>query len=245
MPIKKRLLCTFDTETTELREGLICAYPQIYDIGYAIHDKKGHIYHKRAFIIREIFMSDIMRHAFYGKKIPLYLDMLASGEREIVGFAEAIEIMTADCKQWGIDTLCAYNLSFDLRALKSTCENLNLDDAMLDGLRSYKRLCIWAAMADSVPMFTFQMWCKQNGHRTDKLNNKSSAEALGWFYGVLSGAEDHMSIEDVYLEVDLLAIAFASRKKINVGKKGNWQAFQRRRLSAWGRIQYDAQGSTL
>ena len=246
MKVNKRIICTFDTETTELRAGDTCRNPLIFDIAWAIHDKKGHVLHTRAFIIKDVFLSPLMQHAFYGaKKMPVYLDWIASGERELISFADMLAIMADDCRRFGVDTLAAYNLAFDVRALRRTCQHLCLSESLLEPLQALERLCIWQAQADTVGQFTYQMWCVRHGIRTEKRNNKSSAEALGWFYGFLAmeEAEDHTALCDVLLEVKLLAKAYSKRKRISVGKAGNWSSFQRRRLSEWGRLQYDIAGA--
>ena len=73
-----------DTETANSIDD-----PIVYDIGGAIHDKKGNVYETFSFVIYETFvgMKDVMKSAYYAKKIPMYEEQLKSGERELVRFA--------------------------------------------------------------------------------------------------------------------------------------------------------------
>ena len=65
---RKKYYLVLDVETTG---GL--GNPLIYDLGFAICDKKGNIYEKRSFIIKEIFDNKrLMDTAYYKEKSVIF-----------------------------------------------------------------------------------------------------------------------------------------------------------------------------
>ena len=81
---RKNYIMVLDVETTNnnmekgaKNDGLV------YDIGFAITDKKGNIYAKRSFAITEIFdWTELMNTAYYKNKLPKYYQRLAEGKME-------------------------------------------------------------------------------------------------------------------------------------------------------------------
>ena len=62
----------------------------VYDIGFVIADKKGNIYAKRSFAIKEIFdWKELMSTAYYKNKLPKYYEKLAKGQMEKISIWEA------------------------------------------------------------------------------------------------------------------------------------------------------------
>ena len=95
--------------------------PLVYDIGYAITDKRGNIYETRSFIIEEIFYNKpLMASAYYSEKIPKYLKDISEGTRTVVSFLEMRNDFIALAEKYNIKTLSAYNLMFDMNALTNT-----------------------------------------------------------------------------------------------------------------------------
>ena len=70
-------LIGLDTETCNgilIDDKLDLTQSLVYDIGWAITDKRGRIYKTRSFVVKEIFygMADVMASAYYANKIPQY-----------------------------------------------------------------------------------------------------------------------------------------------------------------------------
>ena len=117
--------------------------PMVYDIGFAICDKKGNIYESFSYIIEEVFANyDLMNTAYYAKKIPNYLIDVAEGKRTIVPFAHARQTFNDMIEMYGIETVCAYNLKFDANALGNTCRKLGVAEKFLT--KKVDMLCIWS-----------------------------------------------------------------------------------------------------
>ena len=86
---RKSYFLVFDTETTNGLDD-----PIMYDLGGAVIDKKGKVYETFSLIIDEVFngMKDLMQSAYYAKKIPMYEEQIAKGERKVVSMYEARKI---------------------------------------------------------------------------------------------------------------------------------------------------------
>lgn len=115
---RRKMFLTLDVETAgDITKGTNA----VYDLGFAVHDKQGRTYYKRNFIIAEVFDNvDLMATAYYAKKIPLYIEMLRNGTAEKVSLKQAINFMVKCVREYGIDTICAYNLLFDAKAIRYT-----------------------------------------------------------------------------------------------------------------------------
>src|SRR5574344_1937513 len=106
---RKKYYLVLDVETAGGLDN-----PLIYDLGFAICDKKGNIYEKRSFVIKEIFdNSRLMDTAYYKEKVPRYVKDLENGIRKKVSFLEAREELIRVMEKYGSNTICAYNLAFD------------------------------------------------------------------------------------------------------------------------------------
>ena len=72
---------TIDTETTN---GLDC--PLAYDLGFAVHDKRGKVYEKASYVIYDVYATEkaLMKSAYYANKLPKYEQALKSGERKMI-----------------------------------------------------------------------------------------------------------------------------------------------------------------
>ena len=82
--IDKRIhyIMVLDTETCNgfMENGKLCLDNSlVYDIGWAIVDKRGKVYETKSYINSDIFIHEreMMKTAYYAKKIPMYLDEIA------------------------------------------------------------------------------------------------------------------------------------------------------------------------
>ena len=80
---RKKYLMVLDVETANTNtlskhnDGLV------YDLGFTIIDKKGNIYAKRSFAIKEIFdWKELMSTAYYNYKLPRYYKALEEKQME-------------------------------------------------------------------------------------------------------------------------------------------------------------------
>ena len=96
---RKHYIIVLDTETCNgilTDDKLDLSDSLVYDLGFAVVDKKGMVYETRSFVISEVFngMTDVMASAYYADKIPQYIADIASGKRILTSFYNArIELL--------------------------------------------------------------------------------------------------------------------------------------------------------
>lgn len=219
---RKNYYITIDTETTQgWGKGPKLYSPLIYDIGYAIHDKKGEIYETGNFIIKNIFYSKAMKTAFYGNKIPWYTEQIATKKIEAVSYAKAIYEINKVCKKYKKLTLLAYNAKFDVSAIMTTAEYTQLKqyDGTLESIfymvKKLKVQDVWGMFVETIgTRKSYKKFTDENGFVSEKGNRKTSAEvAYRYLVKNPNFIEDHTALSDVLIEVYIFAQAMRQKKK--------------------------------
>src|SRR5210317_708841 len=102
--ISAKSFMTIDTETVGLQG-------HVYDIAWAIHNKKGEVILERNWLVRENFTNPKkMMGAFYaGKMFTHYADMLESGAVKMASWFDIIETLREDAATHGVNVIAAYN----------------------------------------------------------------------------------------------------------------------------------------
>lgn len=195
--------------------------PTVYDLGFAITDRQGTIYHSESFIIEETFdNADEMKTAYYAKKIPMYLEGLQTGAFTKVKWLDAIAKMNEMATLYNTKFVCAYNLAFDKRALGMTHKKLgNVGKVLAPTLSGIKELCIWGMACETIfsqktygSVATAQSWVSDVG------NYKTNAEcAYRYITGDHLFVEEHTGLADVVIEAKIMAQAFRQNKKLSKG----------------------------
>ena len=221
---RKKYIMVLDVETT----GNIGS-PLVYDLGFAVMDKKGNVYEERSFVISEIFdNSKLMDTAYYACKIPMYKEGLIKGDFVKVNFLQAREEFLRLMEMYGIETISAYNLNFDMRALRNTTEKL-FGKGKRFLTKEYKEvdlLCIWSLACEvlySRP--SYLRFIDKYNLMTEKGNPLTSAE-VGYRYLQDNNEfeEEHTGLQDVRIECKILARCIAQHKKHESGILGSpWQ----------------------
>lgn len=211
--MQKNYYLTIDTETAN---GLDC--PLVYDIGFAVFDKKGHIYEQYSFVVSEVFneMSDLMQTAYYANKIPQYKKDIAEGKRVVTSFFKVRAKIFELCKKYHIKAIIAHNMRFDLNACNTTYRYLTKSKYRYFFPRSVK---IWDSLSMARTTIgkqtTYRMWCKENGFTTKNGQPKLTAEIL---YRFISRDKDfkeaHTALEDVLIEILIFLKCVSQRKKM-------------------------------
>lgn len=193
--------------------------PLVYDIGYAITDKQGNIYETRSFIIDEIFSNKkLMTSAYYSEKVPKYIVDIESGKRTVVSFLEMRDDFIALAEKYNIKTLSAYNLMFDTRALTNTIRYITKEAKakfLPRTLKNVKMVCIWCLACEVLyTQKTFAKVAIRNGWVSEVGNLRTTAE-VGHRYitGNVDFEEEHTGLEDVLIEIQIMAYALRQNKK--------------------------------
>ena len=208
---RKNYYLTIDTETANGLDN-----PIVYDIGGCIHDKKGNIYETFSFIVYETFceMKDLMKTAYYAKKIPMYEEQIASGQRTIAKYFTIRNKIKELCDTYKVKAIIAHNARFDYRA--TTCTQRYLTKSKYRFFLPYG-IPLWDTLKmaqDTIcKQWTYKEWAYRNGYLTKNGRVRATAEIL---YRYISGdnnfIESHTGLEDVLIEKEIFAHCIRQHK---------------------------------
>ncbi len=214
----KNVYCLIDTETAEMNK--------VYDFGYILFDKKGNILFERNYINIDIFDNDnYMRNAYYAWKKPLYNNL------ENVIYTTTKGMFTdffKMCEKYNVTHLLAYNLSFDMKALKYTANKFAHMDITYDNFILVD--VMRTAIETLINTDKYRTFCKKNNEITEKGNYKSSAETVYRYINCdIDFNEDHTALSDCYCEYSIFMKCLKQKKTVSIGVKGNlWKIIQDR-----------------
>lgn len=217
---RKKYYMVVDVETA----GNFSA-PQVYDFGFAVCDKKGNIVEEKSFVISEVFDNKrLMDTAYYAKKLPMYYEGLETGKFVKTDLMTARTVFLEMMEKYDIKTICAYNLMFDMKALKSTMNSLGYGTKFLPVENRYHKenidlLCIWSFACEV--LFTQKTYSKiavAQGWVSPAGNMKTNAEcAYRYITRMFDFEEEHTGLADVQIECQILAKCISQKQKHNSG----------------------------
>lgn len=210
-----------DTETAPLDRDLAEVTPSnmfVYDIGWAVVDKRGNVYRTRSFVNADIFLEerDLMKSAYYAEKIPRYWEDLKNGSRELKRFYNIRKIFLEDVAEFGVTEVYAHNMRFDYGTLNNT-ERWLTKSAYRYFFPYGMEICDTLKMARDVigKMPTYRKFCEENGYKTKNNQLRFTAEILYRFITKDNEfVEKHTGLEDVLIEKEILAYCFRQHKKM-------------------------------
>lgn len=214
MSRQKELFMVLDTETANSVEE-----PLPYDIGYAICDRHGNIELTRSFVVAEIFLDnkDLMQSAYYVAKIPQYWEDIKSGKRQLKSFYFIRRQIKEDMKNYNITKVGAYNMGFDKKALNN--DTRYITKSFLRWFFPYgtEYFCIWNMACDTIlNRPSYIKFAIKNGFVSEKGNIQTSAEcAYKYLTKDTDFAECHTGLEDVLIEVAIMAYCYRQHKKFD------------------------------
>lgn len=218
-----------DTETMNSVEE-----PLPYDIGWVVCDKKGNILVERSYLVAETFleMKDVMQSAYYAEKIPMYWDDVKAGKRTIKQMWNIRRQMLDDMKAYKIKTVCAYNMGFDKRALNNLVRYVSKSWLRWWFPFGVEYNCIWNMACDVLlNRATYIKFAEKNGLISEKDNIQTSAEcAYRYIKKDLEFLESHTGLEDVKIEVEIMAECYRQKQKMEKGiYSACWRRVQKKR----------------
>ena len=223
MDKRKNYYMVLDTETCNgllVNDKLDLSCSLVYDIGYAIIDKKGNIYKKASYLVKEIFLDErtLMNSAYYANKIPQYFIDIQEGKRIIDRMYNIRQSILKDCTDYNIKAIVAHNARFDYNALNITLRwltkskyrwffpyNMPIYDTMA--------MCLDTIAKES----GYKEFCQRKGYMTNHKNPRVrvTAEII---YKYISGnydfIESHTGLEDVLIELEIFVCCLAKHKKM-------------------------------
>lgn len=203
-----------DDDKLDLTQSLV------YDLGWAVTDKKGRIYETRSYVIAEIFlgMKDVMKSAYYAEKIPNYWEDIKSGKRILASFWIVKKALMEDIKTYGVKNIFAHNAGFDVRALNNTIRYITKSK-----FRWFfpRKIEIWDTLKMARQTIgkqkMYKEFCLRNNYMTKhkKPQVRLTAEIL---YRYITGdnnfVESHTGLEDVLIETKIMTHCFRQHKKM-------------------------------
>ena len=214
MSRRKEMFLVIDTETCNTVEQ-----PLPYDIGYAICDRMGNIEIERSFVVAETFldMKDTMKSAYFAEKIPQYWEDIKNGIREIKSIYKIRKQVAEDMKTYGVKKVGAYNMGFDKRALNNVMRYTTKSFCRWFFPFGTEFFCIWhLATQTLLQQKTFFKMAEKNNWFSEKGNLLTNAEVTYNYIKKMSDfKEEHKGLEDVRIEVEIMAHCFRQHKKMN------------------------------
>jgi len=213
MDKRKTYYLTIDTETANTLED-----PMMYDLGGAIHDRKGNVEETFSFIIYDVFCADrkLFDTAYYAEKRPMYEAQLALGLRKIVSIFTARAYIADLCRKYNVKAIIAHNARFDYRSTNYTLRYVTKSKMryfLPYGIPLWDTLKM--AQDTICKQKTYERFCKKNGYCMKSGKVRATAEIL---YKYISGdndfTEDHTGLEDVLIEKEIFAKCMAQHKKM-------------------------------
>lgn len=216
---RKKYYMVLDTETCPIdreRQDVTPENMLVYDIGYAIVDKKGNVYRTGSYIISDVFFKEFyskMQSSYYAEKIPNYMQDIGENKRKVKSWSEISFILREAIQEFRVAAIVAHNARFDFGALKNTKEYLN-QYAMLPFMTWYDSLKMARSVVAEMP--TYKQFCYDNRYLTKTGKCKLTAEVLYRFIkNDITFIESHTALEDCIIEKEILAYCFKQRKKMS------------------------------
>lgn len=233
--MRAKTFLTADTETLGLSPNNI-----VYDFAYSIATRKN-VLLERSFLICEIFTSPAFMfkgvnnpewaNAFGGKIFSHYIPSLDKQVLRLHNWRDIIETMRDDMLTYGVSVFTAYNLNFDINALRKTNKAIygNENNKIL----GYKPdlLDLWLFSCQTA--LNSQLYhdvANAQGWVSPANNVRTTAEkTFAFLTGDYSFIEAHTALQDVQIETEILQRLLARKKRIpyNDVQHMPWQIAQK------------------
>lgn len=210
-----------DTETCPMDkdfEGVSPYNMLVYDISWVVTDKRAKVYEARSFICDEVFNheTELMKSAYYAKKIPMYRERIARGEAIVASMYEIRKALLADVAEYGVTEIYAHNMRFDYGSLNNSQRWLTKSKYRYFfpyGIEICDTLKMSRQVIGKMP--TYRKFCEENGYLTKRGQLRFTAEIIFRFISKDNNfVESHTGLEDVLIEKEILAYCFKQHKKM-------------------------------
>jgi hypothetical protein len=220
---RKHYIVVIDTETCPLDKELESVTPYnmfVYDIGWAVVDKKGNVYETKSYVVRDIFFEEkeLMKSSYYADKLPQYYEDIRNGNRKVATWYNIKKDLEDTMEKYNTKTVCAHNARFDDGATKNTQRWLTKSKFryfLPYGTEIWDTMKMAQDVVAKTP--TYKSFCKENGYMTKHATPRPQVKAET-LYKYITGDNDfiesHTALEDVLIEKEILAYCFNKHKKM-------------------------------
>ena len=193
--------------------------PLVYDLGFAVCDRKGNIYEAESYVVSDIFYkeTELMQTAYYHEKLPKYYEGIKEKAFKVINFYMAKRRIADLIEKYNIKAVCAYNASFDTKALNTTQRYLTNSKYRYFLPYGTEVYCIWHMACQVIcTQKRYIKFCLDNGFVSESGNIKTSAETVFAYMTKNEKYEEcHTGLQDVLIETQIMAKCFAQHKKMN------------------------------
>ena len=193
--------------------------PLVYDLGFVVCDRKGNIYEAESYVVSDIFYkeTELMQTAYYHETLPKYYEGIKEKAFKVINFYTAKKRIADLIEKYNIKAVCAYNASFDTKALNTTQRYLTNSKYRYFLPYGTEVYCIWHMACQVIcTQKRYIKFCLDNGFVSESGNIKTSAEAVFAYMTKNEKYEEcHTGLQDVLIETQIMAKCFAQHKKMN------------------------------
>ena len=152
--MRKKLYLVLDTETAtisqyaqlpeERQKDFARGHPIVYDIGWLLMERNGNIVKQKSYLVSETFGNvELFKTAYYKEKRNQYLIDLKQGLIVLSTWDNIMKELQADMEV--SEYFCAYNASFDMRAIRYTEKYIEMVYGDMD---AYDRWVEWQLLTE-------------------------------------------------------------------------------------------------
>ena len=185
-----------------------------FDVAWKIIDRKGRVYGRGSYIIREAFKCDT---PYFKEKMGLYFDDAferISTPASVVEVRNEYNRQVAELQDAGHRViLCAYNAAFDFKYLPHTFNEIMKTHNIAWMQRPVELLDIWDFWGESVPRHY-----SATPSASGRFYSTSAESAYRFEFMQPDFEEYHRAWHDVEIEADILLRALGRKKKMPVVK---------------------------
>ena len=193
--------------------------PLVYDLGFAVCDRKGNIYEAESYVVSDIFYkeTELMQTAYYHEKLPKYYKGIKEKAFKVINFYMAKKRIADLIEKYNIKAVCAYNASFDTKALNTTQRYLTNSKYRYFLPYGTEVYGIWHMACQVIcTQKRYIKFCLDNGFVSESGNIKTNAETVFAYMTKNEKYEEcHTGLQDVLIETQIMAKCFAQHKKMN------------------------------
>lgn len=222
MDKRRKYFLVVDVETANSTEQALT-----YDIGFSVCDRRGRVYESRSYAVSDIFFDekkiygnyDLMNTAYYSNKLPQYYEGMRSGAWKVSPLLIIRKEIHQLMQEYNISVVCAYNCNFDKNALNTTLRYISKSALRWFFPYGTEFYCIWNMACQTIcKQKSYLRFCLENGFYSESGNCKTSAETV-WAYLTQAPEfkERHTGLEDVKIEIEIMAHCFRQHKKMDKG----------------------------
>ena len=220
------IVCDTETANTFAKANgqLDTSSTLVYDCGWCVMDTSGNVYEEHSFVNSDIFVHerDLMKSAYYAKKIPQYVEDLRTGKRKMATTYEIRKQMLDNIEKYNIKAVAAHNARFDYNSLNSTQRWTTKSKYRYFfpyGVEIWDTMKMARDVMHKMP--TYRKFCEENGFLTKSGRLSTTAENLYRFI-IKDPAfvESHTGLEDVRIEREIFLYCKKQHKKM---RKKLWE----------------------